>query len=284
MKFTYLHKTCLMLALLTATSFNLSAQNGVKVSAKLYLKGALTGSGLMRDDLRSKGFLPTTEPYSNLANFQHYGDGGGEVVSSPAVFQVTGPDAIVDWVVVELRSPNAIATPVATQAALLQRDGDVVGVDGVSPVQFLTVAPGQYHVSVRHRNHLGVMTVEALALSNLPLFVDFSNPLLPLYGTNPCAVNGSTRSLWQGDTNRDKRVNGQGPGNDFQLMFTHVLYAPDNTNHLLNYIVHGYLQADTNMDGDVIYLGPNNDRSHMVYSVILVNCAYMNCTVVEQIP
>lgn len=285
MKINRLQKTYLLLIfLLLAGCFNLSAHNGVLVSAKMFLKGALNGNGLMRDDLRSKGFLPSTEPYSSFANFQHYGDGGGETVSNPAVFEVTGPNAIVDWVILELRSPNALTTPVATHAALLQRDGDVVDVDGVSPVHFLTVAPGQYHVVMRHRNHLGVMSAEALSLSNVPVVVDFTDPALSLYGTNPCANNGMARSLWFGDVNRDKKVSVQGPGNDFLLMFTHVLYTPGNTSFLLNFIIQGYSQADTNLDGNVIYMGPNNDRANFYHNVIAANCTYINCSVVEQIP
>ncbi|MBK9018046.1 MAG: hypothetical protein IPM82_30605 [Saprospiraceae bacterium] len=83
MKKSILHKTTLLLALLAATAFNLHAHNGVLVSPKMYLKGALQSNGLMRDELRAKGLLPSTEPYSALANFQHYGDGGGETISSP---------------------------------------------------------------------------------------------------------------------------------------------------------------------------------------------------------
>jgi hypothetical protein len=262
---------------------HISAQSGVYIRPKVLLSGALQSNGLMRDDIRAKGLLPMTEPYSALANFQHYGDGGGETITNGTVLATTGNNAIVDWVVVELRNNNAISTPVATHAALLQRDGDVVAMDGVSPVQFLTVAPWQYHVSIRHRNHLGVMTAGVVELTSNPVTVDFTNPTLELYGQNPCKVSGTVRSLWLGDTNRDKKIIYQGPNNDIFNLFSLVLGDPDNVNHNANYIVYGYWLADSNMDGAAIFSGPNNDRSTSFIQSGL-NCSSINCIFAEQIP
>jgi hypothetical protein len=280
MKISHLHKN-LLLALIVFTTFSLSAHNGVLVSPKMYLKGALQPNGLMRDDLRSKGLLPSTEPYSALAGFQHYGDGGGEAISNPAVFHVIGNNAIVDWVVVELRSENAATVPLVTHAALLQRDGDVVDMDGISPLHFL-VANGEYYVVVRHRNHLGVMTAVPKSLSNQPLLVDFTDPNMPLYGTNPCFNDGTVRALWLGDTNRDKKVIFQGAGNDVDLIFFQVLLAPGNINASINYILTDYSQLDNNLDGMVAYSGPNNDKG-IVWEQIFANCVN-GCSFVEQIP
>ncbi len=278
-----LHKTTLLSVLIGALSFNMNAHNGVMVSPKLFLKGAIQSNGLMRDDLRAKGLLPSTEPYSSLPNFQHYGGGGGETISSPAVFQVTGTNAIVDWVVVELRSDNSLATPVATRAALLQRDGDVVAVDGISPVRFINVAPGKYHVSVRHRSHLGVMTEQAFNLTNVTTVVDFSNPAIPLYGSNAAATNGNHRELWLGDANGDKKVVHVGPNNDTFSLFSLVVSAPANVNHNVNYMLEGYFVEDYNLDGYAIFNGPNNDRA-LTFIQAGMGCNFVNCILVEQIP
>ncbi len=277
------NKTTLLLAFFAAMTFQLTAHNGVKVSPKMYLKGALESNGLMRDALRSKGLLPSTEPYSALPNFQHYGGGGGETVANPAVFQVTGNNAIMDWVVVELRSDNSISTPVSTQSALLQRDGDVVGVNGVSPVHFLEVAPGQYHVSVRHRNHLGVMTNEAFNLTSITTFVDFSSPSVPLYGVNPCSDNGVLRALWLGNVNRDNKIIYQGAANDKDIIFFKVLQAPGNLDFSLNFMFKGYLQTDVNLDGETIFAGPNNDPD-FIYVQIFYECQSGSCKFTEQLP
>lgn len=283
MRKSILHKTTLLLALFVVSAFAVDAHNGVMVSPKLFLKGAMQPNGLMRDDLRAKGLLPSTEPYSSLPNFQHYGDGGGETVASPAVFQVTGSNAIVDWVVVELRSSSNLSTPVGTHAALLQRDGDVVAMDGVSPVRFLTVAPGSYHVSVRHRNHLGVMTANTITLTNATTTVDFSSPAVALYGTLATTMEGNKRVLWLGDANGDKKVVHVGPYNDTFHLFSLVASAPGNPSHNVNFMVSGYLVQDYNMDGFAIFNGPNNDRA-LTFLQAGLGCNFVNCILVEQIP
>ena len=124
----------------------------VRLDLKVMLAGPYDAvSGLMRDDLRSSGLLPLGQPYSPI--YTHVGEGGTESVA-PAVFSTTGANAIVDWVFVELRDKSNPALVLDTRAALLQRDGDVVDLDGVSPLR-MTVPIGSYNVAVRHRNHLG---------------------------------------------------------------------------------------------------------------------------------
>ena len=99
------------------------------------------------------------------------GVGGGESTTAP-ILAVTGNDAIVDWVFIELRDKTAAGTVVATRAALLQRDGDIVSPsDGISPIAFSNNIPGNYFISIRHRNHLGVMSKNKIFLSST-LFLD----------------------------------------------------------------------------------------------------------------
>jgi hypothetical protein len=54
-------------------------------------------------------------------------------------------------------------------------------------------------------------------------------------------------------------------------LFTHVLGLPANVNYLANYISVGYYREDLNMDGKVIYQGPNNDRATLLYHVVLAH-------------
>ncbi|MBI1224686.1 MAG: hemagglutinin protein [Bacteroidetes bacterium] len=270
------------MALFAVAFFNLYADNGIKVSPKMFLKGALGSDGLMRDDLRSKGLLPATEPYSALPNFQHYGGGGGETVASPNVFKTLGNNAIVDWVVVELRSENAMSTPLATRSALLQRDGDVVDIDGFSPIKF-PLLQGKYYVVVRHRNHLGVMTAAPKNLSYTTTLVDFTDPTMPLYGTNACYSTPYYRALWLGDTNHDKKVVSQGAYNDVDGLFFQVIQTPANTSYSLNYILTGYFDTDINLDGNVIFNGPNNDPS-VIFNQLINSCSGTPCLPTEQIP
>ena len=129
-------------------------ENYVLLPAKVFLQGPFQ-NGLMDDQLRANGSLPLTDPYAP-PNFIHVGTGGESV--APTVFAVTGTEAIVDWVFLELRDKSDNTTVVAARSALVQRDGDIVDVDGVSPVLFTNIVPGDYFVVVRHRNHLAIMT------------------------------------------------------------------------------------------------------------------------------
>ncbi len=152
---------------------------GVSLRLKMFLQGAMYKSPdtLMRDDLRAYGLLPTTEPYTDYAHFLHIGEGGGETVD-PAVFDVTGPQAIVDWVFVEIRNATKKDSIIGTRSALMQRDGDIVDIDGFSPLKFNVVQPGSYNVAIRHRNHLGAMTKETKLLTEDPgnSKIDFTKP------------------------------------------------------------------------------------------------------------
>ncbi len=145
----------------TTTSAPCEVSPPVLLSVKVLLEGPYkTANGLMTDSLRVKNLIPLTEPYSALG----LAVTGATSVTS-GVLAVTGNNAIVDWVVVELRNPASTSTVVERKAALLQRDGDVVALDGTSALGFCSVA-GSYHVAVRHRNHQGCMTVLGMTLGN----------------------------------------------------------------------------------------------------------------------
>lgn len=128
------------------------ADGMLDLAVKVFLQGPLSG-GLMSDNLRANNLIPTTDPY-----------GLGENISDPNVLTVTGNDAIVDWVQIEIRDQADPTKIIQSTAALLQRDGDVVDVDGVSSLKFCGIVGGDYLIAVRHRNHLGV-------LSNMPVTI-----------------------------------------------------------------------------------------------------------------
>ncbi|NJL75946.1 MAG: choice-of-anchor B family protein [Saprospiraceae bacterium] len=131
----------------------------VAVAPKVFLHGAYQPSNTsMEDHLRRLNILPKTPPFSDYnTTLQNY-----KANLSDDILASTGSDAIVDWVLVELRSDPQ--TVVARRAALLQKDGDVVDTDGMSPVKFTGVSTGNYYVAVSHRNHLKIMSANALTL------------------------------------------------------------------------------------------------------------------------
>jgi hypothetical protein len=185
--------------------------------------------------------------------------------------QVTGPNAIVDWVFVEIRDSVLSSKVLATRAALLQRDGDVVTPDGSDLLIFPELAEGKYYVAVRHRNHVGMMTDATADLSSMtPPLVDFSDPTFGVKGWNEAGKHlAGNRMQWAGDFNSDRNVIYQGPANDIFYLFSRVVADPLNTSNLANFIGTGYDRNDLNLDGNIIYQGPNNERAMLLYYTTL---------------
>ena len=171
------------------------------------LQGAMirsTESHLMRDDLRKKGLIPLTEPYSAKPHFTHIGKGGGETMDA-SMLDETGENACVDWVFLELCAANNIDSVVATKAALIQRDGDVMTIEGDSLIPFGNVPPGDYYVALRHRNHLKMLSLNSYTFSQNSIpFVDFTYEFTPVIGNVPNVDLDGTKALWSGDINGDE--------------------------------------------------------------------------------
>lgn len=231
----------------------------VALSVKVLLEGPFNSvSGVMGDGLRSGGLVPLSEPYSALG-YVHVG-GGGEATSA-AVLSTTGNDAIVDWVVVELRSMSNAQAVVATKSALVQRDGDVVGPDGTSPLQ-VTAPAGSYYVAVRHRNHLGAMTAGTITLGTATTAVDLTVSGTATFGTNARKTVGTKQVLWAGDVTGNGTIAYTGAGNDRDP----ILVAVGGT--IPTAVVNGqYSRADVNMDGSIKYTGTSNDRDGILVNV-----------------
>ncbi len=233
-------------------------QSTLPLGLKVALEGPLdTISGLMHDSLRVRGFVPLQQPFTGT--FPLVGEGGSESVS-PAVFSLTGPDAIVDWVLVEVRNAETPGQVLNTRAALLQRDGDVVDLDGTSPV-LVHMPMGFYHIAVRHRNHLGCMTAAPVHLKRALTTLDFRSPLLNTYGTEARRLTASGMALWMGNSVADNHLMYVGTANDRDPVLIAVGgVLPTNA-------VSGYLPEDTNLDGTVKYIGTKNDRDPILVNV-----------------
>jgi hypothetical protein len=232
-----------------------------KVSAKVFLDGPYDpATGLMGDGLRAAGIIPVSEPYSAMG----YGQvgGGGETIL-PGVLNITGNNAMVDWVLLELRSSSNPASIVESRSALLQRDGGVVDVDGISPVGF-SAAPGNYYVAVRHRNHLGCMTGTAITLGGTSTIVDLTSSSTLTYGTDarrPVAGAFPAHVLYSGDVNFNGQIKYTGTTNDRDPILVRIGgTVPTNT-------VSGYFREDVNLSGVVKYTGSENDRDPILVNV-----------------
>ncbi len=251
----------------------------IRLDLNMILDGPFNPSNqLMSDSLRSYGHLPLTEPYAALGYTVD-----GTATTTTNVLSTTGANAIVDWVLVELRSNTNPATVVEARAALLQRDGDVVGTDGTSTLGFCSNA-GTYRVAIRHRNHLGVMTLNGIALGSTATVIDFSSPGTNTYGTNARRSLGTGQmTLWSGNTTG--RTSGA-TANQTEVKYTGTINDRDKIlsaigGSVASNIVSGYRIEDCNMDSRVKYTGTYNDRD-----VILINIggSVASNMVVEQLP
>ncbi|HMW95802.1 MAG TPA: hypothetical protein PL010_04750 [Flavobacteriales bacterium] len=244
------------------------------VLPKVFLEGPfVSGSGTMTDGLRSGGLIPLTSPYVNSAQFPQINGGGGETIA-PSVLTATGNNAIVDWVYVQLRNGANSSQVLRTRSALVQRDGDVVDMDGVSQLTFVAPA-ASYHVAVFHRNHLPVMSANPISLSSVGVPVNFTSPSLLTYGTNAQKTIGTVRALWAGDVNTDGIIKYTGGSNDRDpILVTVGSTAPNNT-------VTAYSTRDVNLNGQVKYTGGSNDRDPVLVNV---GSTTPNNTRVRQLP
>ena len=263
--------------------YNLSANQWVKVAegqtsrSKLSVIAALGGpydqaTGLMTDGLRSLNMVPLTEPYTAMG-FTPVGTTVPRTIPQ-AVLNVTGNNAIVDWVWIELRNATTLTTVLAARPALLQRDGDVVDLDGIRPVA-MGVANGSYRVVVRHRNHLGIMSGSAIALSSTTATVNFKLLATTTYGTGARKDVAGTQVLWEGNVALDNSIKYTGASNDRDPI---ILFIGGTTP---NNVITGYRPEDVNMDGSVKYTGATNDRDPILVNI---GSTTPNSTKLEQLP
>ncbi|MBQ4820677.1 hemagglutinin protein [Aquimarina sp. MMG016] len=212
-----------------------NVQVSIKVNPIVFLQGAAinpnTGEeSLMRDDLRVSGVIPTTSPYTDAAT------------ASSTVFDATGAGAIVDWVWIELRDKNDVTQVLASQSALLQRNGDIVATDGVSDLEF-DLATDSYYVMVSHRNHLAILSTNAIALSSTVTTLDFSaSDTMVQGGANAIANLGNGVFAMLGG---DFDENGQVQNSDINAVI--VLLGGS-----------GYSLADMDMNGQIQNTDINN--------------------------
>ncbi len=307
----------------TDATLHLLVFDDISIKIRVYLEGALmlnggefsssSGLPLMRDDLRvspftGENYIPVSDPYTfvhdNFVNtpamFLKLGPGlmskNTTIVDSAGVFSVTGDNAIVDWVHVELRSKDDYTSAIATRSGLVQRDGDVVDLDGVSDLRFDGVNVDSFYVVVKHRSHLGVMSMK---VANDEL-VDFTDPNFPVFNyednldandytglSQKANVVAGYMALWAGDFDSNGQVKFTNPGDDVNVLFLDVLFSsPD---FLINYNnAIGYFTGDYNMNSKAKYTNPDDDINYLFSQILLypLNTSFLSNfnSLIEQVP
>lgn len=252
------------------TLYNKPDCEGVFVDARAILSGAYEADGFsyMHDALRVAELIPLTEPYTAMGFTLDE-----PATTTPLALSWTLSTAIVDWVLLELRDAVDPTDVLGRKAALLRRDGKVVSVDGVSAVGFC-VPDGDYHIAVRHRNHLGVMTAAPIALTAAAVLVDFTAPSTAVHGTEATVQLDDVMALWRANVLPNTVVSYTGANNDRDpILFRIGGVVPTNT-------VSGYWPEDVTMDGVVKYTGTGNDRDQ----ILQVIGGLPTDTRVEQLP
>ncbi|HET6273646.1 MAG TPA: hypothetical protein VFG32_11735, partial [Bacteroidota bacterium] len=211
---------------------------GITVDVKVFLQGPYSGT-TMSPTLNSSGLLPLSQPYT-ASPFSYSG-----TESVPSI-----PNAqVVDWVMLELRTGTGAATKFATRAGFILSNGLLADLNGSSPMAFTTIDPGSYYIVVRHRNHLAVMSTNAVALSNSGPLYNFTTAQTQAFGTSPMKdLGGGVYGMLSGDGNASGGVN---------VTDRNLVWRPQNGTL-------GYLAGDYNLSGGVnvtdrnLFWRPNN--------------------------
>lgn len=274
-------------ALIPATGGDLYAMNKfVLLKNKAFLQGSFnTTTGLMNDNLRTLASFPTSDPYRTApysSYFTHTNNTSAESIISPAAVlgvQALADNNVVDWVFVELRSAISPGnTIVQTRSALLQRDGDLVDIDGASPLYFKNIDSANFTIAVRHRNHLGLSTDpaslvvalnERIPATTLDLTTATDAQLFGTANTNFALVSGKNL-LYAGNVSgngivRYQGTNGPGPNNVSDRV---ALLTDLGNNELATF--NTYHRGDVTMNGITRYQGTNGPGPNNVSDRVFI--------------
>jgi hypothetical protein len=150
------------------------------------------------------------------------------------------PARAVDSINIEIRdsATAAKATIRLFSPAWLLTDGTVCSfTDSTQPYVTFNAPVGFYHIVVRHRNHLAVMSKDSLALTGSSPSYDFTTGQNKAYGSNALVQAGTRYCLIAGDAD----------GSGDVTILDRALWRTQNSQS-------GYLGADMNLSGDVTIL------------------------------
>ena len=160
-----------------------SAPTSATVAATAFIEGAYNGTNL---NTTLNASIPTSQPYSIN------GHAGAETAGSI-------PAGAVDWVLVELREAASAAgalssTKIGSSAGFLMSDGSIKATDGTSDliVSLSGNTGSDFYVVIYHRNHLAIMSANAISESGGTYSIDFTSSSANTYQTTTALTVLST--------------------------------------------------------------------------------------------
>ena len=116
----------------------------LSVDLKVYLEGAYN---LSNNEMDNNLTVPSDSPYTE--DVENVG---------------TIPPTAVDWVHVELRSKDDPTLIFASKSGFILQNGSIVDTDGTSTLNF-SLPADDYYISVKHRNHLQILSANPVPLT-----------------------------------------------------------------------------------------------------------------------
>jgi len=217
------------------------------IDITMYIEGPFQSS-TNKMNLGLNSILPLDQPFdtpplSNPSPDWYY-TGTESVGTIPNPF-------IVDWVLVQLRdAPNVTsATPetaIFTQAAFITNTGQIVGLDGSSPLTFSGTNTNNLYAVVWTRNHLGLISANALVDVGGTFTYDFSSAAGQALGGTAAQHQLSTSPVIWGAIPGDSNASG-------------LVAIGDKTNVWWLLVGDfGYLESDFNFDGQTDNVDKND--------------------------
>ena len=224
-----------------------------EMDLKVFLRGPYS-AGTMTTTLATNTLIPVDEPYEGLGYERVFYK--GESVADTSVFTA---NTITDWILVELRDKNNPEVIKYNRAALLKNNGDILDVDGITPITFESIIEDDYYVSIRHRNHMGVMTAEPVSVTTT-VTIDFSDPLTDLWGVDAAYNNSGVINLWACKYN----VEGFSRYEGSMSFLSYLTNITTNLTVTLNSV---YSVFDVNLNGTVNAGPVNSDRTTFLSNI-----------------
>jgi hypothetical protein len=204
-------------------------------------------------------YTPAGQPY-NTAPWNYSGSEGSLFDTGGSVGDAGYPATAVDWVLVSLRdTPGAGYQKICEKAALLLSDGTIVMPESFGCCDIDMT--GTYYLVVEHRNHLIVMSHEALPIVNGTLTYDFTTQnsyVLPGSGAVGQKEANGMWFMYGGNGNQTETDNSDTDIN-----------ADDQSTWENHNGKQGYRPGDYNMNGDTnsndqIIWERNNGRTSVI--------------------